>query len=222
MSNTYPWPSSGNIGIGLTSPSQSLEVVGNIRADGIFMAYGTGQLELQFWNGGDPVDQRFTELIAQGGAFTGRFVNDTYSAANNWLYVVRASGSYGTQYVSFPSGNVGIGTYTPSAKFHVVGSTLFDGGQSAKVTSINSNTVLDSSYYTVIADTAPSPPGSPITITVTLPSAASFAGGTYRIKNKARGTVAIVGTIDGRSDWLNLYMNDAVTLVSDNTAWYIF
>ena len=60
------------------------------------MAYGNGQLQVQFYNGGDPTNQHFTELIAQNGTFTGRFVNDAYSQANNWLYVTRNPGTYST------------------------------------------------------------------------------------------------------------------------------
>lgn len=113
--------SSGDVGIGLPNPSQALEVVGNVRADGGFMAYGNGQLQVQFYNGGDPTNQHFTELIAQNGTFTGRFVNDAYSQANNWLYVTRNPGTYSTQYVTFPSGNVGIGTTDPAYPLSVNG-----------------------------------------------------------------------------------------------------
>lgn len=113
-------------------------------------------------------------------------------------------------------GNVGIGTTSPSAKLQVEGDTYQNGGQRVKVTTINSNTTLDATYHTVLVNTAGGD------VTVTLPAASAHSGREYRIKNKDKGNVAIVGTIDGKSSGLRLSMNDAATLVSDGSAWFIF
>ena len=115
------------------------------------------------------------------------------------------------------AGNVGIGTAGPAAKLEVVGDTYQNGGQRAKVSSINSNTTLDATYHTVLVDTS-----SGGTVTVTLPAAGSYSGREYRIKNKNKGTVMISGTVDGKSSGLRLKMNDAATLVSDGSGWFIF
>jgi len=113
--------SSGNVGIG-TAPGAKLDVAGTIRTlSGGLQVWGSGQLQVQFNNQGDPADQHFTELIEQGGQFIGRFVNDAYGSADNWLTVKRNSGSYSVNSVNFPAGNVGIGTsgFLPAARLHL-------------------------------------------------------------------------------------------------------
>lgn len=109
-----------HVGIGTTTPQQKLDVIGSIRSQGIQLL-GTGQLQVQWWNSADGVDQKFTELIQTNGQFTGRFVNDSYTEADHWLLVKRNVGTYTTNSVNFPSGNVGIGTTSPSHKLAVNG-----------------------------------------------------------------------------------------------------
>lgn len=97
------------------------------------------------------------------------------------------------------------------------GQTKLDGGQTIKVSTISANATLDGTYHTVLVTTS-----SGSTVTVTLPSASANSGREYRIKNKGAGVVAISGTIDGKSSGLQLNMNDAATLVSDGSGWFIF
>src|SRR6266545_667591 len=109
---------SGRVGIGTSNPQQPLDVSGQIRSGGSQLL-GSGQLQVQWWNTGDPANQKFTELIQQNGSFTGRFVNDAYTLSDNWLYVSRNPGTYTTKSVTFPSGSVGIGATNPNTKLEV-------------------------------------------------------------------------------------------------------
>jgi hypothetical protein len=115
--------SGSNVGIGTNTPGVALDVIGTVRSSAGFATWGTGQLTMQWVNTGDATDQKFTELIQQNGQFVGRFVNDAYNAADNWLIVKRNAGSYSVNSVNFPSGNVGVGTLTPAYKLHVVDSS---------------------------------------------------------------------------------------------------
>ena len=127
---TNTFPSSGNVGIGTTAPAMPLEVAGVIRTSGTnptFSIYGSGQAQVQWTNCGDPFDQQITELIGQGSALTGRFVNSAYTSASNWLYVTRNTGSYTVRSVNFPNGNVGIGTTNPGVTLDVIGNIAVEG-----------------------------------------------------------------------------------------------
>jgi hypothetical protein len=114
----------GNIGIGTTSPSQKLSVVGNVYANGGFIGYridgGTG-IEV---NGGD----------LGPGSFIAKF-NDY----NNTSKVVING-----------SGNVGIGTTTPNVKLEVVGQAFVDKFQYTQgipISGVDLNSLSTAGFY---------------------------------------------------------------------------
>lgn len=143
--------STGNVGIGTTSPSEKLEIVGgNIKGDGIIQIESTtdnniiGKLVVDYWSSGRPV------LGSVGGS--GIAIKEDLSLRfNSGLYGGTTSSNgltIGTNRVDTPiifktspvtsyvhaehmritgAGNVGIGTTAPSEKLEVDGQVLSDG-----------------------------------------------------------------------------------------------
>lgn len=112
----------GRVGIGTTSPSQALHVVGNVRASsGVYVGgtqsylYENANNSVSLRVGGDGPYFRFKDL------------------GSNLMEVGNASGSIslitsGSERVRFTGdGKVGIGTSSPSQKLHVQGTSLLKG-----------------------------------------------------------------------------------------------
>ena len=71
---------------GLTADSAN--VTGGLATQGLVISSAGPNFRLLVPGG--PTDQKFTELQSDGGSFVGRFVNDAYNAAANWLTVARS------------------------------------------------------------------------------------------------------------------------------------
>jgi hypothetical protein len=102
----------GRVGVGTTSPGYRLDVAGNIQVQNAD--------PYLIWNETDQAaNGKIWDAFASSGTFYMRLVNDAYSAATNWLQVTRSGTTVSS--VSFPNGNVGIGTTAPSQKLEVSG-----------------------------------------------------------------------------------------------------
>jgi hypothetical protein len=105
-------------------------------------------------------------------------------------------------------GKVGVGTTTPNSTFSVEGSV------SNKVSIVTTNTTLDETYHTVLANATSN-------ITITLPTASSSnVGRIYVIKNINSGVVTISGSIEGASS-MTLYEKQNVELISNGSTWVV-
>jgi hypothetical protein len=111
----------GNVGIGTVNPAYKLEVNGGIATSGLVIASGV-QTGLMIYKSDNSADQKCTEILSLGtnGNLVGRFVNDAYTQAENWLNVARNTGTYTVSSVTIPSGNFGVGTSTPAGRVEIV------------------------------------------------------------------------------------------------------
>jgi hypothetical protein len=131
---------SGNVGIGTTSPDQKLEVEGNIRL-------GTGGTIY-----GDTNNPSLT-LNNSNGTFL-RYTTSHYIGVGAGVIRLVTGGS-DRLYIS-SSGNVGIGTTSPSAKLHVDGDAIITGKVTAQEfhTEFVSASIIYQSGSTKFGDTS--------------------------------------------------------------------
>jgi hypothetical protein len=97
-----PWPASGNVGIGTTAPNQQLSINGNlsIGSTGSFIMMG----QSAYTGGGGYI------FLKSTGDYGRDFNIQNYSNAAGWRTNLFVAGE---------TGNVGIGTTSPSAILHV-------------------------------------------------------------------------------------------------------
>jgi|GEM_PF-1590290 len=126
-----------NVGIGTTSPLSAGNSGLHIYANGssinavlrIEQAYAgaAGVPALQLKKTNNAVDEKIYDFIhLTNGQFAGRALNDAENSATNWLLVDRTGTTIDS--VSFPSGNVGIGTTSPAGARLVVKGLANDWG----------------------------------------------------------------------------------------------
>lgn len=117
VGQTNTFPASGNVGIGTTAPSQTLEVIGNV---GIYQNHNnspfiidvSGMIATNPWSG-----VGITAVNNGGDAFVTSYINN-WGGSYNWTV---GSSSGPVTWMTISNGNVGIGTTNPQYRLSVNG-----------------------------------------------------------------------------------------------------
>jgi Chaperone of endosialidase/Phage T4 tail fibre len=178
----------GNVGIGTTTPSARLDVEGNVNIGATSTDYSltsTGQFTL--WG---------------NRSGSGTFVHMMYAVGSNnsttgdHIWYTRGNGVVGTERMRITSsGNVGIGTSSPSSSYK-----LDVSGNLNATTIFQNGTSLSSSYLPLSGGTLT----NALTIQETTGSAGSASSGTLTLKhNNSGGSSSIIftSTVNAGSDY---------------------
>ncbi|MBN1187704.1 MAG: hypothetical protein JXB49_35850 [Bacteroidales bacterium] len=123
--NTYPWPSSGNIGIGTTSPGAKLHI------------YQSSNADASMWIQRAYNSRHCISIYKPAGTLS--YTNPLWASgiyANTTDYTIWSYGTYDSKKLVIKTdGKVGIGTTAPGGKLHVSAT----GGSGIVLTHSNSN-----------------------------------------------------------------------------------
>ena len=122
----YFLPDGGNLGVGTSSPSEKLEVAGNLK----IQANATNAIS--FKNDGsftsmysDAVLRIYQRVEVWGGGAGKQYLDVRDASGNVKVMLNGADNSY------FASNNLGVGTTSPNEKLHVVGNVKIDNGSTS-------------------------------------------------------------------------------------------
>jgi len=120
--NGDSWFNSGNVGIGTTSPTQKLEVAGNVNISTNKLYFGDVLLKTGIASGYLALRNIADTSYASIQGSTGAFYSNVWTPKVNYDSTITIQTSGTNQHIILsPSGNVGIGTTSPSKKLHVNG-----------------------------------------------------------------------------------------------------
>ncbi len=110
----------GNVGIGTSTPVQKLEVNGIVKVDGIGVPFSAATPGISLYAGNDNWKIGFDMI---GGRYFMRFANDVPDAIHGFIFSAGPFGGQTDLMTILGNGRVGIGTSTPTANLDVNGTT---------------------------------------------------------------------------------------------------
>ncbi|MEK2645806.1 tail fiber domain-containing protein [Bdellovibrio sp. BCCA] len=137
--------SGGNVGIGTATPASRLHILGSgvsgPTGSITIEQPGAGEPYLYWYRSSSLVDNKYWRARATGGStWQLETVNDALSASTPAIVATRSANTISS--VTFPNGNVGVGTSTPGVKMEVVGNLGIGSG-------IAGNSRTTASYLTI-------------------------------------------------------------------------
>ena len=218
--------SAGKFGIGTTTPSQVLDVAGNIRVadNGNIYCDGTGELYLGNTAGG------VIRVGGDGGTSTAlasfNHLSLQTTRDSDDIFIKTGDATTTRLFVEGDTGNIAIGTAAPGSTLDISGSVSFN------VTSFGAAANIGDTHYTCIGNCGPG--GANGSMTLTLPSATdAMSGRVYVFKRADTGGSAPGGSalvvdrnsayIDGGTDNLELGNGDCITIqcVGQSSGWIV-
>lgn len=157
----------GNVGIGITNPTEKLEVGGNIITQ-------------------TAVNQHASVSVFAGTGATASELNLGRNGARIWHFGLQASNRFSfvesgvaERFSILQGGNVGVGTIAPNSTFQV------NGSQAGTVTTVTANITLNATHHKILVSNGAT------NITITLPDALTCLGREYVISRAAGSTGSI-------------------------------
>ncbi len=132
VTRVYVNGTSGNVGIGTTTPSTALQVNGTVTAtsfSGSFAGSGSGLTNVAVLNAGNTftADQTIQGQLIAAGPLAGLTMENRANNSQTWQWRADASGlnafspSLSQPFTIDPFGHVGVGTTTPNSQFEAQG-----------------------------------------------------------------------------------------------------
>jgi hypothetical protein len=118
QTNTYPFPSSGNVGIGTTAPEATLDVNGSIIARGLYSFVAKAPAGYWGFNHDNFFAGRHGDIYGRGFSSDAIGIFNGSTTAED-IVLFNRNNPGADVLVLKASGNVGIGTTSPIAKLHV-------------------------------------------------------------------------------------------------------
>jgi hypothetical protein len=201
---------SGNVGVGISTPTEKLDVTGNVKFSNALMPNNLpGTAGQVLTSAGAGVAPTWT-TVASNNLYT---ADGTLAGARTVTQGANNLTFSGTGNVLLTSGNVGVGTSTPTSSLAINGSI------SQAVLSVSSSVTLSNTDNIVVCD------ATTAGLTVTLPTVSTCNGRIYTIKKIDTTNNALTFSVAIKSSptetFTSLNYQKTLKIQSDGTNWWL-